>query len=515
MSLTAMGSRSAGSGMEAKGAAAEFFTAVPAGTREQIVSGLRWTAWLSLLSAPLGFGTSILLARVSPEAIGTYGVLLMYVDLIAVFFYLGGNAVAIRFLPSLGPEERLSFLASYFLLISGVATLWLGAAALWPDKLRYLFGQSTGAPFQWLLLSAWPVLILFSLVPAALKGMMELRCAQALSRTVTIGSFAVYGLLFVAAPGFLTAHYGRLIWAVYLSLAGIASAIGLRVLLRLNDWRGPARRLRFFLPPGFWRYTLGLQAGSILGFVSTRLDYLFLLNAGGLAVLGQYVALITLVSVIPILIGFLLDSLLPALTRTLADPDTRCSRQVTETYLRLIFPVALGMGCFLLFFAEPLVRLLGPRYRHLGLLIQFAAPFAALQAINGLTGTILSATGRSQADATIKAIRIVVFVSCFWPLWSRAGLLGAVQAWALGELTYQCLSLFLVCRKKVFPFSLFNTYAPFALVLAAATAAAWKMRQVWVASAGLWLVFLLAFLVLAGYTGREVRRLGRLILPAP
>ena len=90
---------------------------VPHHQRRQIVSGMRWTVWLSAVSIPFSYGTTVLLARTSPEAIGTYGLLSVYIGAVLGLFYLGGDAVAIKFIPELDPERRLSFLVSYFTIV--------------------------------------------------------------------------------------------------------------------------------------------------------------------------------------------------------------------------------------------------------------------------------------------------------------------------------------------------------------------------------------------------------------
>ncbi len=106
----------------------------------------------------------------------------MYIGLVSSLFYLGGDAVVIKFVPELEADKRLAFLVSYFLIIMGALVPWLVAATLWPERLRYLFGARGGAPFQVLVLYLAPIYILFSLVVAALKAMLEMRWAQTLLR---------------------------------------------------------------------------------------------------------------------------------------------------------------------------------------------------------------------------------------------------------------------------------------------------------------------------------------------
>src|SRR6185437_7032021 len=302
--------------------------------RRSIVSGMRWTFWLSALSVPFSFGTSIILARVAPEVIGTFGLLQIYIAAVSVFFFIGGNAVLIKFIPELDDAcGRVSFFLSYFAVNCVALIPWLVAATIWPGGLRYLFGEGHTGPFWIFLLYLSPIYIVYSASLAALKGMLQLKWAQALDRIVTIGSFIIYVLLFVAARPLLEKHYTAVIWGAYLGLVLVVAYSAMRRFLRLNpefSWS----RFRFLLPAGFWRYTLSLQGNSMLGFFTGRLDYLLLLYLGGLALLGKYVALMALLLPISKVTSFFLDSLLPSLTNTLARHDLASSRELVEICIR-------------------------------------------------------------------------------------------------------------------------------------------------------------------------------------
>src|SRR5579872_5198856 len=105
---------------------------VPVGQRERLLLGMRWTVWLSALAAPFSAGTNLLLARVGPDTIGVYGVLTVWIGLIASIFYFGGDPVVIRFVPECQPRERGRFLLTYLLLIFASLFGWLLIADLFP-----------------------------------------------------------------------------------------------------------------------------------------------------------------------------------------------------------------------------------------------------------------------------------------------------------------------------------------------------------------------------------------------
>ncbi|MHB8539965.1 MAG: lipopolysaccharide biosynthesis protein [Candidatus Acidiferrales bacterium] len=496
------------------GAHAEIMASASPEMRHSILSGMRWTFWLSAMSVPFSFVTSILLARVGPEVIGTFGLLQIYIGVVACFFFLGGNAVAIKFLPELKGSERFSFLASYFVIICMALVPWLIAVTIWPQGLRYLFGKGNTGIFWVFFLYLTPVYVIYSLSLASLKGMLQIKWAQGLDRLVTVGSFSVYVVLFFAARGFFAVHYRAVIWGIYLCLVVFVAVLALRRFLRLNHWRENWRPLRFFLPGGFWKYTLGLQAGSVLGFFTNRLDYLFLLYAGGVALLGRYVALMSLFYPISKVASFALDSLLPSLTNTLARKDYVSSRELTETYIRIMVPSALIVAGFMVFFAKAVVLLLGPRYRSLEQLIWVGAPFAVVAAMNWFTGIMLSACGRPDCDAYTKILRLALFVALFWPMYHRYALLGAILTWGVCEVFYHIVSLYWVRRIAGFRFGVFQTYWPAIAMLVLLPIVQHSIGNAsWILSLILWVVMILLFFWLAGYSVSEIRKIVKLFLP--
>ncbi len=482
--------------------------------RRSIVSGMRWTFWLSALSVPFSFGTSVILARVAPEVIGTFGLLQIYIGVVSVFFFLGGNAVLIKFIPELDRDGRVSFFVSYFGLNCVALVPWLVAATVWPGALRYFFGEGHTGPFWILLLYLSPLYIIYSASLAALKGMLELKWAQGLDRLVTIGSFGIYVTLFLTARAVLARHYTVVIWGAYLILVLLVAFGALRRFLRLNAgfrWT----ELRFQLPAGFWRYTLSLQGNSILGFFTGRLDYLLLLYFGGLVLLGKYVALMALLLPISKVTSFFLDSLLPSLTNTLARHDLTSSRELVEICIRIVVPASLFMAGLLVFFAHPAILLLGSRYEGLEHLLWIGAPFAVVQAVNSITATILSACGRPDYDTLSKILRVGLFVILFFPLWHRYQLLGAVLTWGMCEVFYHCLSLYFARRAATFQFRFLRTYLPAILVLVTLPILTSRIIQSLpvLVCFGIFLGIIAIYVFLAGYTVREIRSLARFFMP--
>lgn len=431
--------------MVARQTSAGMMTAVPTELRSRIVSGMRWTVWLSALAVPFSYGTAVLLARTGPEVIATYGLLMVYVGVVSSMFYFGGDPVVIKFVSELKAESRLSFLISYFLVILGTLILWLAAAALWPEKLHYLFGKQGGPHFQTLILWLSPLYILFLLVVAGLKATLEMYWAQVLMRTLTIGSFTIYAALYLGFHELLATRYTKLIWGTFFSLVILATLVGLLHLVRSENWRRDGRGVRFSLPGGFWRYTLRTEQASALGFFLQRLDMIFVLNFGGLVLLGKYVVIVSFAEVVRTVNRFFIDTLLPSLTNLLASGNPAAASEVVSLNLRILLVVHVAATCGLMFLVGPILALLGPQYLPQRELFVVMLLFVGLSAPAAIGGPLLTSVGKQQRVFWVGVGQLALFIVLFASLWPRWQLGGAVVA--SGASTYLAnLALLAVAR---------------------------------------------------------------------
>ena len=482
--------------------------------RDRIVSGMRWTVWLSAISLPFSYATTILLARISPEAIATYGLLMVYIGVVLGLFYLGGDAVAIKFIPELKPENRSSFLISYYGVVCLATIPWIAAALLWPGSLRYLFGNQTSSSFHLFLIIISPLCVLSSVVGAALKGSLEITWAQIVLRLITIGSFLVYITMYFAARPFLASNYMIIIWGTYLGLSTIAVAVGLfQLFVRARnriEWRKP----RFFLPRGFWRYTLSLQQLSALGFFTQRLDALLVLNFGNLALLGQYVALLTLAESIRLIGRYFIDALLPSLTNMIAGQNLTAASDVFATHVRILFLVNTGTTCGLIFFAHAITSLLGHRYAGLSPLVALLAFFLGLATPGGVAGALLSSIGKQQRGVWVAVGQVGLYVGLFLVLWPRWQLTGAVLAYGFSWFISNLTLLIVAKRSSPFHIKIAREYSVFTCIAAAAVFVE-LTRQPGLLGAFVGLAAAMSLFVLLGnYTAEECQAIVRFFVPS-
>ena len=494
-------------------ATVEVMAAVPPAIRGRIVSGMRWTFWLSVLAVPFSYGTSILLARVGPEVIGTYGLLMVYIGIVSSLFYFGGDAVVIKFVPGLRPEERLSFLATYAALVLGFVVICVGAVALWPRSLHYVFGDAGGARFQLQMLCLSPLYVLFSLVVAAHKAVLDMRWAHLLTRVLTIGSFLFYGVVYVAWRGVLAAHYVGMIWGVYLVFTTLATVIGLQHLLRLPEWSSACRRLSVLLPRSFWHYTVTTEQVSLVAFLMQRFDLILVMNLGGITTLGKYVTVLTVAESIRIANKLFVDTLLPSLTNIIAAGNLSGASQVVAMNLRLLFLVNfLGISALALCI-DPITKLFGPQYVSLRALFILSILLVGLAAPGTIGGHLLSSVGKQYQVFFICSLQVALLLVLFLFSWARWDLLGAVLSVGISAVAASVALLVVGRSGASLRFDISRDYLAFLSIATTATCLSLKLRSYGTE----WLVWLSAFSLFAlttRYTFAECKTLFTYFVPS-
>jgi O-antigen/teichoic acid export membrane protein len=489
-------------------------TEVPAAQRGRILSGMRWTFWLSVLGVPFSYGTSVLLARTGPEVIGTYGLLMVYIGVVATLFYMGGDPVVIKFVPELRSDQRISFLLSYFVVIAVWLGGWMALATAWPRGLHYLFGDDGGTRFQLLVIYLSPLYVLFSMTIAAHKAGLDMRTAQLLGRILTVASFLLYAVLFFGYRTVLAAHPAVLIWTIYLCLTAVLTVVGIHRLLTRPEWRCQRRSLRFFLPQGFWRYALTTEQVSAIGFLVGRIDLILVLNFGGLGLLGKYVAILSLADVVRAANRFFIDTLLPSLTNLLSAGKVAAASQVFSMNLRLLFAVDVAGTFALVVLVDPILRLLGPQYAGLRTLFVFMLLFHGLAAPGTSGGILLSSVGKQHRTFWVYLCQIALYLGLFRWWWPRFQLLGAVLAVGISVLVFSGILLVVANRSTNIRVSAVREYAASVCMGAAVGFLALHLPATAIFSrAALWAGGVGGFLLLARYRVAECRELAMYFVP--
>lgn len=483
---------------------------LPAHQRDRVLSGMRWSVWLSGFAVLFSAGLNLLLARVGPETIGTFGLLSVYIGLIVAFLYFGGDPVVIKFMPECNLADRASFLASYLGVVFTILSGWLLFARLCPGAVVLVLGRETGGRVGFLLLCFAPVPILFYLVVAALKGMLEIRLSQILAKLMTVIYTVACAIIFVTARPLLANHPAAAIWSLYISLAGILALIGAGRIFHLCG----RPRLRFYLPAGFWRYAVDTQIVGAINFFSGRLDYILLLNFGGLAVLGHYVAVMAVAAMVPMMNNLFMDTLLPSLTNMVASRNSPGAGQVFTLHMRILFLVTVAAGSAILLLAAPAAEIMGPKYQSVQDLIVLMTLFQSIAGPGLYGGAILSSISRQRLTALTGVVNAAIFAGLFFATWHKWNLTGAVIGGGFALIVSNCALMTFALKLTGFGPSIPGLWLKAASVLIAVGAAAlWLMPVGPLSGLLIWVCAVLAFMAISHYDVAELVTLSDIFIP--
>ncbi len=483
--------------------------AVPAHQRHRVLSGMRWSLWLSALAVPFSAVTNLLLARVGPETIGVYGLLSVYIGMITAFVYFGGDTVIVHFIPECRREECTSFLLSYSLLVAALLVLWLGIAYCFPTVLYLAFGKTASGNYQLLLLSLAPITIAYGMVIAALKGMLEIRFSQILSKTLPVLSTLAYGSIYLGDRTLLLCHPSLIVWGTYFALIAFLTLVGVFKLIGLCD----PGHLRFKLPGDFWRYAFTTHQVGICNFMTSRLDYILILNFGGLAIMGQYVAVMSVAATVIMIHNFFMDTLLPSLSNMVASRNDSGAAQVFVMHMRILFLITTTAGGGIMLLGAPITDILGSQYHFIRVPIVLMTMFLGISAPGIQGGTILACVGQQLRGVWAAVLHLLVFIGLFFLLWQPWGLTGAVCAYGLATLIGKASLMSIALRStRIFP-SVAGLWLKAALVQLIVCIIAVSYAPGLVRGGAIWITASAAFLWLSDYRAAEIKALVETFLP--
>ena len=480
-------------------------TDVPTHQRHRVISGMRWSLWLSALAVPFSAAISLLLARVGPETIGVYGLLGVYIGIITAFVYFGGDTVIVHFVPECNPLERACFLLSYTTLVAFLLILWLTIAYCFPAVLHLILGKAAPDSYQLLLLGLAPLTIAYGMVIAALKGMLEIRFSQILSKMLPVLSLLIYGSVYVWDRKLLSSHPGLFVWGTYFLLIAFLTVVGAFRLIRLCD----LRRLRFDLPRDFWRYAFTTHQVGVFNFLTARLDYILILDLGGLAIMGQYVAVMSVAATVILIHNFFMDTLLPSLSNMVATRNDTGAAQVFTMHMRILFLITTTVGSAIMLLGAPITDILGSQYHSIREPIVLMTMFLGISAPGIQGGTILACIGRQLRGVWAGGLHLVLFTGLFFALWKPWGLTGAVCAYGVANLVGKASLMVIALRStRIFP-SMAGLWLRAALVQVIVCLISISDAPGLFAGGAIWVTATAVFLWLSDYGPAEIEGFGR------
>jgi O-antigen/teichoic acid export membrane protein len=483
----------------------------PAPSGHRLARAIGGSFLLAVATLPFGYLTSLILARVGPDAVGIYSFLSIYLAMVSGVLYLGGGTVTIRFVTELARDRQRPFFFSYLAVSLSVCAGVLALVELFPAMTSFVFGSDVSPRLVSLLLLAAPVPLLYFSALATLRGLMLLTFAQALTRSLTVGAFLVYGSLFLLHRELFRQEYVSVILVPYFLLLAAAGTFAF-ARIRLEAPRS-SLSLWWFLPPGFWRFALAIQASSVLALMQQSIDQILVLRTLGLSQLGVYFLILQLTEASRLLNYFLSESVFPAVSKLHAENLLERLRALHSAAARYMLALASTITLPLIALSRPLLEFLGEDYASAHASFVLLLLFVSLDSLGLLNHTFIVGLKKTGSWTAVQLLRFVAFVVLFHILAPGLGLLGVVLArgiaWGLAGTLAIAVTLYRLPIRLPIPRQYFLQLG-LSAALGALVQLAPGVSSDWTWGVLLSAAALLAFFTLGGYRLSEVRQLSNL-----
>jgi len=410
------------------------------------ISGARWTLLLSAVAIPLGYGTNIILGRITPEALGLYSLVIIASGVISTFFLLGGANVIINFIPTLTKETKLPFLFSYLSVTFFFAILGFAFTILCPSFLEFFFKREITSTVYIYLALLLPTVLLQTFVLATLRAEMDIKAAAISVNAFRIASFFIFAFSYLALPSALKEHTIAFVALTVLMCYFISLFVGAWRLYR-NQIRNWLLSFRWFFPQDLWRFSLTFYLGALSFFVVQNVDQIVVLRYLSLKDLGYYRAALVTAGFVQFVPNHLMEAMYPTFCNLIARGEQELLEHVYTKSVAVGWAASGMTGMFVFMFASQVLALFGLDFHQaksalLILIVGFMLAFP-LGAVNG---GLLVAQRKTTHTMVLNAIAAVYGTALYVVLTQRYGLLGTALACVVSSLLRIGISTMLIYR---------------------------------------------------------------------
>lgn len=471
--------------------------------KKKSISGAKSTILWTLLSVPLTYGTNIILGRIGPEALGTYGLVLVFIAVINAFILFGGNTIIIKMLPEVENNKKGAFLRIYIAIALIIAIIFILLNALFPSIFKLITQiDLTSEVFNFAILFI-PIVVIQQFILYALNGMMEISISVFLEKIIPVLNFVIMALLYLFFKDFLKENYQILIWLVYAILFLISAVTGVCFLHKKFKEKHYINKTKFFIPKNFWSFALFTQAAALLFFFYDKVDNLFMVNYFSVSELGYYVAALQtamLVTLIPMLLGRVM---LPAFSNLLAANDMYLLTKGYQAVVKYNVIISVPIALFLIFFSKQVMGIFGDPYivRNIPLIILSAC--FALTVMGQINSSLVMLRNRTGLYLLNSLLQVVTQFALILLLVKGRGAIGVSIARGVGLLFAQAGLCLIVFKKLNLKLQFPKSYIASVIAIVMALAFCFLFPDRSIAVTSLFFVFCSLILVIAGKYGRE------------
>lgn len=407
--------------------------------------GIKWAVFLSFLVAPLSYGINILLGKISPQVLGTYGLLVLFSSLVPTFLLFGGSQVIVRFLSTIHARKKLGFVTSYLVLVLTLASMAVFCVKVNPSIISYISRRDLEAGLLPYLVFLTPVLLLLHISTATLWAQMEIKWMKICQKSNVFFTFLGAVLLYLLLGRIGQESVPRLVVSLVLASFTLSLFLALYQVFTKVIVHFPLN-LELFFPSGFWHFAAAVYLGTIFWFILERFDQALVWSQLSVSDLGLYRAPLVTAGVVRWLPLASAQTAFPLFANLLARGDDTRVAQAYGILTRYSTLATSAVSLPLVLFSREVLALFGKSYLEGDAVLTILASVFILSAISAINTSLLVARGQPSLIVLNGLVPSSVQILAALLLIGRLGLMAAAIGKAVALASYALANSWMVAK---------------------------------------------------------------------
>ena len=401
--------------------------------KNKALKSAKWMILTSVVSMLFSCIANILLGNISPETLGVYSAVNVFISSLTTFVGMGGAVVLSNFFPKMDSDvKKRQLLNTYIAISAGMYVVFVLAILLFPELNTLLSGGLEGELKYVALFVMAPIFITMTVVSYLLIALLEARISNIMSKFYTVLLPIVLLVLYIVDSSLIEQNLALIVFCSLIAANLLAVLLGVTFIKKQKIL---VKASGFYLPKGFIPFTLTTFLLSLFSFLYRNADKIFLISLDDMGQLGYYQAIISILNLVEVIPNLLGNVTIPYFSNALKLGDEKV---IVESYERiekymLLFLVSCIIGVITL--ADVGLRLFGQGYvdyKYLLMILLFAKCVSSLGFTNLPMMVVLEKNG---ARLISSAIQIAIqFAITFFTI-GKLGIFGVV----LGRSISVCL----------------------------------------------------------------------------
>lgn len=347
--------------------------------KQKTIEGAKWTMIIFSLTTIMSFVINLFLARLSPEIVGYYTLINIFISTITTFIFLGGGMI----FPTLLPKEKsnlkkVSFIVSYFIIVLILMLIFILLLYLYPSIVEVFLEKEVSNKLFYLLLFIIPFILIMQFSQSLLNGLFEIKLSSIIEKLRIVILFFLLPLIYFINKDFFYMYFLDILIILTMISFSIGFIISFKKILSLVSFS----KIRFFyFPKGFWSFMLTAQTMSILSYFFNNFDKIMVAGYLSINELGIYSIIIliwTMTRMIPQLIS---KTQIPLMSKLIKENNVIELNKIFSFLNRYTIIFSILLSLFILVFSFEILSLFGSEYskhaKYLEILV-FTSSFLTL-----------------------------------------------------------------------------------------------------------------------------------------